>query len=94
MQKNHRCYSYVYKKYDKERKPKFIGEYNREFIDDYNVEVIDYLMNNTITPNAMSASLMNLIYKKNVIVHGVNSNLLFYKVWNKKYDEIKIGRVF
>ncbi len=59
---------YVYKKYDKERKPKFVGEYNREFIDDYNVEVIDYLMNSTITPNAMSASLMNLIYKKNVSV--------------------------
>ena len=71
---------YVYKKYDKERKPKFIGEYNREFIDDYNVEVIDYLMNNTITPNAMSASLMNLIYKKNVMVEKLpeqNNNYKF-----------------
>ncbi len=59
---------FVYKKYDKERKPKFTLEYNREFIDDYNVEVIDYLMKQNITPNAMSASLMNLIYKKNVSV--------------------------
>lgn len=57
---------YVYYKYDKERKPKFQNKYNREFIDDYNVEVIDYLMNKTITPNAMSASIMNLIYKKNI----------------------------
>ena len=57
---------YVYKKYDKERTPKFNLEYNREFIDDYNVEVIDYLMNSNITPNAMSASIMNLIYKKNI----------------------------
>jgi ribonucleoside-diphosphate reductase alpha chain len=31
-----------------------------------NVEVIDYLMNSNITPNAMSASIMNLIYKKNI----------------------------
>ncbi len=59
---------YVYKKYDKERKPEFIHKYNREFIDDYNVEVVDYLMNNNITPNALSASIMNLIYKKNIVV--------------------------
>lgn len=59
-------WAYVHKKYDKERKPKFNLEYNREFIDDYNVEVIDYLMNSNITPNAMSASIMNLIYKKNI----------------------------
>ena len=70
---------YVYKKYDKERKPKFVGEYNREFIDDYNVEVIDYLMNNTITPNAMSASLMNLIYKKNVSVEKLPEQKNNYK---------------
>ncbi len=70
---------YVYKKYDKERKPKFVGEYNREFIDDYNVEVIDYLMNSTITPNAMSASLMNLIYKKNVSVEKLPEQKNNYK---------------
>lgn len=57
---------YAYRKYDKERKPKFNLEYNREFIDDYSVEDIDYLMHKNITPNAMSASIMNLIYKKNI----------------------------
>lgn len=57
---------YVYFKYDNERKPEFNHKYNRDFIDDYNVEVIDYLMNYNITPNAMSASIMNLIYKKNI----------------------------
>ena len=56
----------IYVKYDKERKVDFISKYNREFIDDYNVEVIDYLMNKGITENAMSASIMNLIYKKNI----------------------------
>lgn len=57
---------FVFVKYDKERKSKFQLQYNREFIDDYNVEVIDYLMNKNITPNAMSASIMNLIYKKKI----------------------------
>lgn len=58
----------AYQKYDKERKPKFNLEYNREFIDDYNVEVIDYLFHTSITSNAMSASIMNMIYKKNIEV--------------------------
>ena len=57
---------YVYFKYDKERKPEFNHKYNRDFIDDYNVEVVDFLMNNQITPNAMSASILNMIYKKNI----------------------------
>lgn len=57
---------YVYKKFDKERTPKFQHKYNRDFIDDYNVEVVDFLMNNQITPNAMSASILNMIYKKNI----------------------------
>lgn len=63
---------YAYKRYDKERKPNFQNHYNREFIDDYNVEVIDYLMNRVITSNAMSASILNLIYKKNISYEKLN----------------------
>lgn len=59
---------YTYYKYGKSPKSLYYAKYNREFIDDYNVEVIDYLMNKKITPNAMSASIMNLIYKKNISV--------------------------
>jgi len=62
---------YVYIKYDKEYKSNFTNEYNREFIDDYNVEVVDYLMHKNITSNAMSASIMNLIYKKVIEVEEV-----------------------
>lgn len=65
---------YIYKKYDKELKKTFTAKYNREFIDDYNVEVIDYLLHKNITPNAMSASIMNLIYKKNIKVEEISSN--------------------
>lgn len=57
---------FIYLKYGKSPKSGYYSKYNREFIDDYNVEVIDYLMNKKITPNAMSASIMNLIYKKNI----------------------------
>ncbi len=59
---------YVYFKYDREYKSDFTNKYNREFILDYNVEVVDYLMKGTITPNAMAASILNLIYKKNIKV--------------------------
>ncbi len=64
---------YVFMRFDKERKVKFKHYYNRDFIDEYNVEVIDYLMNKNITPNAMSASIMNLIYKKNISYEIVNN---------------------
>ncbi len=65
---------YIYFKYDKEYKSDFTNEYNREFIDDYNVEVIDYLMTKSITPNALSASIMNMIYKKNIKVEEIPSD--------------------
>ena len=58
----------VYFKYDKELKVEFNNEYFREFIDDYPVEVISYLMNKNISQEAFSASILNLIYKKNINV--------------------------
>ena len=71
---------YIYIKYDKERKPLFKIKYNREFIDDYNVEVVDYLMHKNITENALSASIMNLIYKKNIKL--------------EKIEQVKDGYIF
>ncbi len=65
---------YAYFHYDKEYKSSFKNKYNREFIDDYNVEVIDYLMKGTITPNAMTASILNLIYKKNIKVEEIKTS--------------------
>ncbi len=63
---------FIYFKYGKSPKSSYYSKYNREFIDDYNVEVIDYLMHRKITPNAMSASIMNLIYKKNLSVTEIS----------------------
>lgn len=65
---------WIYFKFDKEYKSDFHSKYYREFTGDYNVEVIDYLMNKSITPNAMSASIMNLIYKKNIEVEELKSD--------------------
>lgn len=65
---------YVYLKYGKSPKASYYSKYNREFIDDYNVEVIDYLMKRQITPNALSASIMNLIYKKNISAKEIVSD--------------------
>ena len=57
---------YMYFKYDREYKSNFDQKYNREFTGEYDVEVVDYLMNKSVSTNAMSASIMNLIYKKNI----------------------------
>ncbi len=63
----------IYYKFGKSPKSSYFSKYNREFIGDYNVEVIDYLMKRQITPNALSASIMNLIYKKNISVKEIAS---------------------
>lgn len=62
---------YVYIKYDKEYDSTFDHKYYREFTGDYNVEVVDYLMTKNISTNAFSASLMNLIYKKNIAIEEI-----------------------
>lgn len=79
---------YVYIRYDREYKSTFNAKYNREFIEEYNVEVVDYLMNQTITPNAMSASILNLIYKKNIEVHEIPSK----KKKEKNYEFVLKNR--
>ena len=55
------------------RKPRvdFDAQYYREFIEDYNVEVIDYLFKKSLTPNALSAAIMNLIYLKKVTAEDI-----------------------
>ncbi len=69
---------YVYWKFDREYKKEFKAKYNREFIEEYNVEVIDYLFTKNITSNAMSASIMNLIYKKNIQVEAIEGKKKAY----------------
>lgn len=82
---------WIYWKFDKEYKSGFQAKYYREFTGTYNVEVIDYLMNKSITPNAMSASIMHLIYKKNIEVEELvneNSKKKKYKFHLKNTDNV------
>lgn len=79
---------YVYIRFDREYKSTFALKYNREFIDEYNVEVVDYLMNHSIGPNAMSASILNLIYKKNIVVNELPSQ----KKKQKNYEFTLVNR--
>lgn len=70
---------FIYFKYDKEYKSSFKGEYYREFIEDYPVEEIEYLLNKNVTSNSFSASILNLIYKKNIKVEKLEGKKEDYK---------------
>lgn len=54
----------TYYKYDKEYKSSFTGKYYREFPNDYSPELVGYLMNKKVEPDDLSASVLNLIYRK------------------------------
>ena len=74
------------------RKNTFESQYYREFIEDYPVEVIDYLLHKKITTNALSAAILDLIYKKNITFElapneKVNENIILKK---QKDSDIKI----
>lgn len=82
---------YIYFQFDREYKSDFQSKYYREFTGNYNVEIIDYLMNKNISPNAMSASIMNMIYKKNIEVEELpteNKKQKKYKFILKNNDKV------
>ena len=62
----------IYFLYAMKPKTDFYAKYYREFIDDYNVEVIDYLYHKSLTPNAFSAAIMNLVYLKKIEVEELH----------------------
>ena len=76
-------FAYIYFKYDREYQSSFNSKYNREFIDDYDVEIVDYLMNEKLSPNALSASIMNLIYKKKITVEKIEEKKYVFKLNNR-----------
>ena len=58
---------HFYHKYDKEYEASFKGDYYRDFPANYGPEIVGYLLNKKIDSSELSASLMNLIYKKAVL---------------------------
>lgn len=57
---------YVYHKYDKEYKNTFPSKYYRDFPDTYGPEIVGYLLHRQISNHDLSASILNLIYKKSI----------------------------
>lgn len=81
---------FIYNKFDREYKSTFHSKYYQDFIDDYSIEVIDYLMNKKVTPNAMSASIMNLVLKENIKIEydeKVPKNYQFFLNNNKNVTD-------
>lgn len=66
---------HIYKKYDKEHRSDFHHQYFREFAGDYGPETVEYLMNKKrISTTGLSASILNIIYKKGFVVKEEKKN--------------------
>jgi len=57
-----------YKKHDKEYDSNFTNKYFRDFPSNHSPEVIEYLMNKKVSTIGLTASILNIIYKKGFIV--------------------------
>lgn len=80
--------AFIYFKYDREYKSSFKGEYYRDFIEDYPIETIEYLLNKNITSNSFSASILNLIYKKNIKIEKIEGKKEDYKLIKNNEEKL------
>ncbi len=55
-----------YRKYDKEYEATLKSDYYRDFPEDYGPEVVGYLIRRNVSNNDLSASILYLIYRKNI----------------------------
>lgn len=65
---------YIYIKYDKEHKVSFDMEYYRDFPRDYGPEVLQYLLKQNVSTDALSASFVELIRKKVILLEEIPSD--------------------
>lgn len=63
----------IYNKYDKEYKSDFNNKYYRDFPSNDSPEVIEYLMNKNITSVGYTACILNIIYKKGLLVEPITT---------------------
>lgn len=71
---------WVYFKYDKEYRGNFTGKYYREFPSEDSPSTIEYLMEQKIGTRALSATILDLVYRKAIKVE---------KVQGKKKDDYR-----
>ncbi|MBE6147862.1 MAG: DUF2207 domain-containing protein, partial [Firmicutes bacterium] len=74
---------YFYKKYDKEYKRENILYY-RDFPASYGPEIVECLFNGAASTNGFSASILNLIYKKNISFEKIDEKNYKLKLENRK----------
>lgn len=72
-----------YQKYDKEYKASFNNKYYRDFPFEYGPEYVEYLIDNNISTVSFSASILNLIYKKNISYEEIDKKNYSLKLINK-----------
>ncbi len=78
----------VYLREKKMKKTAFTMEYFRDFPGSYGPEVLEYLIDKNITEKSLSATILNLIYKKVLKVEVIDRKLKDdYKLILQEYDE-------
>ena len=82
----------VYLRQKKMKKVAFIMEYFRDFPASYGPEVLEYLLNENVTEKSLSATILNLIYKKVLKVEVIDRKLKDdYKLVLQEYDEANLS---
>lgn len=77
---------YIYLKADKEEKVLFEHKYMRDFPNDYSPSTVEYLFKKKITDKAISAEILNLIYKKIIIIKNTDERKNVVLEKNSNYN--------
>ena len=81
----------VYLREKKMKKTAFNMEYFRDFPASYGPEVLEYLIDKNVTEKSLSATILNLIYKKVLKVEVIDKKLKDdYKLVLQEYDEASL----
>ena len=81
----------VYLKEKKMKTTEFNMEYFRDFPASYGPEVLEYLLDKNVTEKSLSATILNLIYKKVLKVEKIdNKKKDDYKLILQEYDETSL----
>lgn len=81
----------IYLKERKSKKTDFNMEYFRDFPGDYGPEVLEYLLDKKVTEKSLSATILNLIYKKVLKVEKIEGKKKEdYKLILQDYDESQL----
>ena len=82
----------VYLREKNMKKTAFNMEYFRDFPDSYGPEVLEFLIDKNVTEKSLSATILNLIYKKVLKVEVIDRKLKDdYKLVLQEYDEASLS---